>query len=202
MKLSNHYIRLRFTSVFICLSIISHGQIDCSVWLTEECRKFLLEFAQQVLDNGNCQQWEGRCDWFGKIHRKGPVSIGTNQAVEGFNLVVADGIIARELKICKDPGWWCDYVFDDNYPLMPLHEVKSFIEGQGHLPKTPSAEEIEKEGGFYLGEIALNHQEKIEEVFLHLIALKKEADELQAKLLVLRQENERLKALQSESIGN
>ena len=63
----------------------------------------------------------------------------------------------------------------------------------GHLHKTPSAKEIDREGYFDIGDIALNHQEKIEEIFLHLIEMKKKADYLQEELNLLVQENKKLK---------
>jgi len=75
---------------------------------------------------------------------------------------------AREIKI--DESNWADYVFQMNYPLMPLNEVKSFIEKNGHLPNVPSAAEI-KEEGLNLGDAAKFSMEKIEELTLYVIDL-------------------------------
>jgi uncharacterized small protein (DUF1192 family) len=68
---------------------------------------------------------------------------------------------------------------------LPLSQVDTFIQTQGHLPNTPSAEVIENQG-LELGATAKNHQEKIEELFLHLI-------ELEKRLRALETENARLK---------
>jgi len=180
-------------AAFIAIKSPAISQVNCSEWLTPECTSELVNFAQQILDGTFCKQWEGSCDLYRPIYRSGPVSIGTSQTHPEFKLVVTDGIIARKLKICENPGSWCDYVFEDNYFLMPLEEVEQHITTNGHLHKTPSAEEFEAEGSFSVGSVTLDHQEKIEEVFLHLIALKKEANALQLRLKELKKENEFLK---------
>ena len=41
---------------------------------------------------------------------------------------------------------WSDYVFADDYDLMPLNEVEAYIQANGHLPEVPSAEEVEANG--------------------------------------------------------
>ena len=184
-------------SVFIFILLTSgyipaNSQVNCEEWLTPECEEQVLAFAQQVLEDANCQQWEGRCDLYGTIYRSGRVAIGTENT-QYASLTVTDGIIARKLKICETPGTWCDYVFEDDYGLLSLEAVESHIKAKGHLHKTPSAQEVEAEGAIDLGKTALDHQEKIEEVFLHLIKLKKQAEVLQARLQEAKKENELLK---------
>ncbi|MEY4938029.1 MAG: hypothetical protein RIS64_4388, partial [Bacteroidota bacterium] len=56
---------------------------------------------------------------------------------------------------------------------------------KGHLPNTPSAEVVERQG-LELGATAKNHQEKIEEVFLHLIDLEKRLKSLEAENAALK----------------
>ncbi|RMG78887.1 MAG: bZIP transcription factor [Bacteroidetes bacterium] len=103
-----------------------------------------------------------------------------------YRLFVNGGIAGKEL-IIQNGGNWCDYVFEKDYDLMPLKEVERYIQETGHLPQTPSAAQIEANGGFEVGATTLNQQEKIEEIFLHLIALEKQVDQLKS-------ENEDLKA--------
>ncbi len=50
---------------------------------------------------------------------------------------------SQRVKVC--PTGWCDYVFDNNYKLMPLTDVEKYIEKNGHLPDVPSAKEVEKD---------------------------------------------------------
>ena len=83
------------------------------------------------------------------------------------------------------PYPWCDYVFDDRYSLMPLEETDAYIRANRHLPGIPPGPVIEAEGSFELGEITKMHQEKIEEIFLHLIALEKEVAALEVGLAFL-----------------
>ena len=39
-----------------------------------------------------------------------------------------------------------DYVFSDDYDLMPLDDVKAFIDENSHLPEVPSAADVKAEG--------------------------------------------------------
>ena len=65
---------------------------------------------------------------------------------------------------------WADYVFEDNYKLIPLKEVEEFININNHLPNVPSANEVETQG-LGLGEISKVQQEKIFNIFSSLFLL-------------------------------
>jgi hypothetical protein len=67
--------------------------------------------------------------------------------------------------------------------------VESYIKKNGHLPGIPSGNSIENAGGFELGEVTILHQEKIEEIFLHLITLEKEIVEMEALVALLNHFN-------------
>ena len=101
-----------------------------------------------------------------------------------YRLMVCGGILGKELFINNSN--WCDYVFEDDYKLTPLRAVKEHIDQTGHLHNTPSAADIETAGGIELGEMTRNQQEKIEEIFLHLIELETRVDELSAENARLR----------------
>lgn len=79
---------------------------------------------------------------------------------------------------------WADYVFEDDYNLMPLEEVESFIKDNKHLPNIPSQDEIESKG-LNLGDMQRLQMEKIEELTLHLIDLKKENAELKQRISII-----------------
>jgi hypothetical protein len=102
----------------------------------------------------------------------------------GYTLYVRQGIVTEKIKVATVDNW-PDYVFKQGYNLLPLSEVDTFIQTKGHLPNTLSAAVIEKQG-LELGATAKNHQEKIEELFLHLIGMEK-------RLRVLEGENAQLK---------
>jgi hypothetical protein len=79
-----------------------------------------------------------------------------------------------------------DYVFAKEYKKKSLYEVEKFIKENGHLENMPSAEDVEKNGAD-IGEITRVNVEKTEEIFLYLVEMKKELDEL-------KKQNETLKA--------
>ena len=76
---------------------------------------------------------------------------------------------------------WPDYVFEDNYKLMPLDELEKQIRKLKHLPNIPSAADIEKKG-IELGDMTRRLMEKVEELTLYIIELKKENKSLGEKL--------------------
>ncbi|MFT4600060.1 MAG: hypothetical protein ACI857_000228 [Arenicella sp.] len=102
-----------------------------------------------------------------------------------------DGFLrSRHIKVDTDN--WADYVFDEDYELMPLHEVEEYITAKGHLPNMPSAKELEEEG-LDLGDMQALQMEKIEELYLHVIDLEKKLVSLQSEVGALKIENQNLK---------
>ncbi|WP_420574141.1 hypothetical protein [Kordia sp.] len=99
---------------------------------------------------------------------------------DDYNLFVKKGIRTEKVKVELASGVWADYVFKSDYNLKPLEEVEAFINTNGHLPNVPSATEVEKEG-VNLGEMDAKLLEKIEELTLYVIELKKEINELKNK---------------------
>ena len=97
-----------------------------------------------------------------------------------YKLAVGGAIYAEELKIQLTESW-ADYVFDPNYNLKSLKEVKEFISQKGHLPGIPSAKKIESEG-LSVSHIQVLQMEKIEELTLHLIQVNQEKDDLEKRL--------------------
>lgn len=78
-----------------------------------------------------------------------------------------------------------DYVFADDYSLMPLSDVRNYIETNKHLPKIPSAKTIAKSG--------LNHSqmqmallEKVEELTLYTLQQQDEIAALQDQISMLK----------------
>jgi hypothetical protein len=64
-----------------------------------------------------------------------------------------------------------DYVFSDNYNLLPIKEVENFISKYKHLPGVKSASEYEKVGVVNINELQMKLLEKIEELTLYTIQL-------------------------------
>lgn len=124
----------------------------------------------------------------GRAYFSGNVGIGVANPVNA--LEVCGTIRATEVKV---ESGWCDYVFEEDYERMSLAEVDAFIEANGHLPKTPSALEIQQ-NGLELAKATENQQEKIEEIFLHLI-------EMEQKIEMLEAENEQLRNVIGQDKG-
>ena len=137
------------------------------------------------------------------VHQNGIVSVGLNMdwhkakirelstktnawgdVSSGFMLYVRQGIVTERVQVAAITNW-PDYVFKKDYNLLPLSKVADFIAEKGHLPNTLSAAVIEKEG-IELGATAKNQQEKIEEIFLHLIEMEKRVKAVEAENAALK----------------
>lgn len=150
--------------------------IDCSDVLPK-CVGEMAEYAEDFLNiSYPCKQWIGPCNTESLIYRMGPVSIGAETPHLGWNhrLAINGGILTEQVKICQTE--WCDYVFEPDYCLRSLEEVSDFLRDNGHLPGCTPGKTIEREGGFAVEREVKNQQEKIEEIFLHLIALEKQLE--------------------------
>jgi hypothetical protein len=99
----------------------------------------------------------------------------TSQLIADMMLAVNGAIYAKEFLIKSS---WSDFVFDDDYKLMPLGELDSFIKTNRHLPDIPTAATVEKEG-VKLGEINAKLLQKIEEMTLYIIQLEKRMSNLE-----------------------
>jgi hypothetical protein len=69
---------------------------------------------------------------------------------------------------------------------MDINELESSIKANGHLPGIPSAQQV-KENGVSVGEMQKQMMQKIEELTLYIIQLKKENDEIKNELNSLKQ---------------
>jgi len=112
------------------------------------------------------------------INSAGNLGIGTTTPSE--KLSVNGNIKCKQVEVTLTG--WSDFVFDENYYLMPLVELERYINANNHLPDVPSAEEVLTQGA-NLGEMDAILLQKIEELTLYMIELKKE-NELLKQLLV------------------
>jgi hypothetical protein len=120
----------------------------------------------------------------------------SNQSTYKLLQLNNDGLLrAREIKVDLDA--WPDYVFEEDYKLMPLNELRSFLLKYKHLPNVPSAKEIETDG-INLGDAAKTSMEKIEELTLYLLEINDKVENQeeilneQSKLLQQQKETIRL----------
>mgnify|MGYP006290519951 CR=1 FL=1 len=111
------------------------------------------------------------------IMTSGNVGIGTDDPP--YKLSVNGTIICTTLRVKDTP--WSDFVFYEDYRLPTLQEVENYIKEKGHLPGIPTEAEV-KEKGVNVGEISSKLLQKIEELTLYVIDLKKENEALKAKM--------------------
>jgi hypothetical protein len=135
------------------------------------------------------------------FHDDGNVGIGTTNPTH--KLAVNGTIKAKEV-IVETTGW-SDYVLAKNYKLLPLSEVETHINANGHLPGIPSAAQV-AEQGVSVGDMQARLLAKIEELTLHQIAQEKllkaqtsqltaQADALKAQLAAQADELSALRAV-------
>ncbi|MBS4014389.1 MAG: hypothetical protein KGZ97_11640 [Bacteroidetes bacterium] len=122
-----------------------------------------------------------RTDISGKVYIN--VS-GTYNLPSDIGLAVGGKIIAEEV-IVKLSSSWPDYVFSDDYDLIPLNQLESRIKERGALPGIPTAEEMQKDANIPIGEMNLKLLQKIEELTLYLIELENKNQGLEQRMKLL-----------------
>jgi hypothetical protein len=137
------------------------------------------------------------------IHQNGVMTIGIENKVilqrisdgqsweRPYKLYVSSGIRTESVRV-DIASSWPDYVFANTYQRMTLPQIETFINQNKHLPNTPSAETVKKEG-LVLEATAINQQEKIEDIYLHLIELEKRLKAVEAVNIALKAELLKLK---------
>lgn len=115
-----------------------------------------------------------------RVTLTGKVGVNTNNTVSGYAFAVDGGIVTDEVLIL-DVEDWPDYVFGQNHRLMPLGELKAFINKNSHLPEIPSAQEVE-ENGVNVAEMQKLLLKKIEELTLYTVEQQRLIEELQEKI--------------------
>ncbi|NOX46631.1 MAG: hypothetical protein GXO89_06600 [Chlorobi bacterium] len=114
------------------------------------------------------------------VYGNGRTIIGNaDYPYNGTLLTVIGKIKAREIRVTADAG--ADFVFDEGYKLPRLDDIEDYIATNKHLPDIPSAKQIQ-EDGLDLGDMQIKLLQKIEELTLYVIDLKKENEEIKKQL--------------------
>lgn len=100
-------------------------------------------------------------------------------AKKNFSIKGNGFVFAR--KYTTTAGEIPDYVFDPQYKLLPLNELKTYITINKHLPNIPSAKEYEERGELDLGELNRKLLEKVEELTLYILQLEERTKALENK---------------------
>ncbi|WP_144080116.1 bZIP transcription factor [Flectobacillus major] len=125
----------------------------------------------------------------GFLKNNNPKGIIIGEGIEslpsGYNLYVTEGVLTEKVKVAlKNSDEWADYVFDKKYNRMTLSQVEKYIQQNKHLPNVPSAAEM-VENGNDLHKTDIKLLEKIEELTLYMIELKKENQQMKKAIKAL-----------------
>lgn len=130
--------------------------------------------GNMVINNGTVNTFELASD--GQL-------IIRNATQKNFQFDVTGLFRARRIRV--DAENWADFVFEPNYQLMPLTEVKTYVQENKHLPGVPSEKEI-VEGGIDIAEMNKILIQKVEELMLHMIDQNELTTQLKAEIEALK----------------
>jgi hypothetical protein len=117
------------------------------------------------------------------IGNNGFAAPGLGMPAPPYSLVVGRGILTERVKVAlsSDVLNWSDYVFARDYKLLPLEDVEDYVKKHKHLPNVPSADEVYS-SGLDVAQMDATLLRQIEELWLHVIELKKENEQLKKSL--------------------
>jgi hypothetical protein len=155
---------------------------------------FDARYATAPVQNRPLFQWSSYNQPKMVMTPSGSLGIGTTLASNpnNYKLAVNGTIGANEVIIETSSSTWPDYVFEEDYPLMPLTDLESFLKQNKHLPGIPTAEEVEEKGQS-LGEMNALLLKKVEELTLYVIQLEERDNEYLDMIIELKDQVEQLK---------
>lgn len=112
---------------------------------------------------------------------EGKLSKFNQNYLSKYCLWVEKGVVSEDFAFAGVDRWQ-DCVFNSDYDLLPLEEVKSFIDQNKHLPHVPSEKSI-KENGYTAHEMNMIFMQKIEELTLYTISLNETIKEMKKELI-------------------
>ena len=107
------------------------------------------------------------------------IGMGTVAMPAGAKVAVAGKVVCKEIEVTLTG--LPDFVFNSDYKLRSLYDVENFINVNKHLPGVPSQQEVVA-NGMNVGDMNATLLQKVEELTLYMIDLKKENDALKARV--------------------
>lgn len=118
------------------------------------------------------------------VSGNGNVGIGLGDKDAQNKLEVNGTIRAKEVRV---ESGWADFVFQKDYQLPTLQEVKAHIDEHKHLPGMPSEAEV-KENGVGLADATTRLLQKVEELTLYAIQQQEKIEALSNQINELKNE--------------
>ena len=136
-------------------------------------------------DGANGWDWNKSLilDNTGELRVQGNLGVGlasTTAIPTNYKLAVGGDVIAERV-VVKLQTAWPDFVFKKSYGLRPLSEVEAFVNQNNHLPDVPSSTEV-ADKGIDVGAMNGKLLQKVEELTLYLIEMKKEIETLKLQI--------------------
>lgn len=159
-----------------------HAQNSTGIWNPKDGH--IVRFTNsRDQDRPNLNYFKNRV-YIGTVDDPGHTPFAQNQTPpyeesDLYKLAVNGSILCKEI-VVDAHATWPDYVFDEDYQLLPLDELEAFIIENNHLPEIPSEKVIEKQR-MGMGELQITLLKKVEELTLYVIQLRKEIDNLKSK---------------------
>lgn len=114
------------------------------------------------------------------ITLSGKIGINTTNNVDGYAIAVDGGLISNKVFI-KEVNQWPDHVFSEEYQLMNLDELRSYLSSHKHLPGVPSQSDVIGKG-YDVNNMQQILLEKIEELARYILLLQDEIDGLRSDM--------------------
>ena len=86
-----------------------------------------------------------------------------------YKVLVDGGVACRDVLVKTGPFPY--YVFQPDYALMPLGDLRQYLRENSHLPGIPSAAEVEENGGVEVGDLQVRMLRALEEQALYILQL-------------------------------
>ena len=118
--------------------------------------------------------------------------VGGTKGATGYVAAINGKLIATEVRVDVLANW-PDYVFDNDYKLIPLDELEAKLNTDKHLPGIPSAVDVKKDG-IMLGEMQTKTIEKVEENTLYILQLNNRLKAQEESINTLKEQNAKLTA--------